>query len=61
MILFMNVNLAKDYGFFFLIEVELIYSVVLVTGVQQSNMYRYIFFFIMVYYKRLNTVPCAIS
>ena len=61
MILFMNVNLAKDYGFFFLIEVELIYSVVLVTGVQQSNMYIYIFFFIMVYYKRLNTVPCAIS
>ena len=45
---------------FFLIEVELVCSVVLVTGVQQVT-YIYIFFFIMVYDKRLNTGPCAIS
>ena len=59
--------------FFFLIEVELIYNVVLVSGIQQndSDIYidRYthiyiffvIFFPIMFYYRILNTVSCALQ
>ena len=51
----------------FLIEVQLIYSVVLVSGVQQSDsvihMYTNLFFFrffsIIGYYKILDIVPCA--
>ena len=56
---------------FFLIEVLLIYNVVLVSGVQQSDSiiyiyrYRYILFFIFFSiignYKIWNTVPCAIQ
>ena len=50
-----------------IIEVLLIYNVVLVAGVQQSDsgIYVYAFFFIffsiMVYYRTLNIVPCAIK
>ena len=56
---------------FFLIDVWLIYNVVLVSGVQQSDsvvysvLYIYIFFFvffsIMVYHRMLNIIPCAIQ
>ena len=53
----------------FLIGVELIYNVVLVSGVQQNDsvihMYTYLFFFrffsIIGYYKILNVVPCALQ
>ena len=48
---------------FFLIEVELIYNSVLVSGVQQSDsvIYTYTFLFSIIgYYKVLNVVPCAI-
>ena len=54
------------WSFVFKIEVWLIYNVVLVAGIQQSDsiIYLYIIFFrlfsIIVYYKMLNTVPCAI-
>ena len=48
-------------GFFFLIEVWLIYSVVLVSGVQKSDIFFFTFFSIIVYYKILNIVPCAIQ
>ena len=51
--------------FFFLTEVQLIYNVVLVSREQQSDSVTlcvyYIFFFIMVYSKMLNIVPCAIQ
>ena len=57
--------------FFFLIEVHLIYSVVLISGVQQSesaihlSLYIYIFFFrffsIIGYYTILSRVPRAIQ
>ena len=54
---------------FFLIEVQLIYSVVLVSGIQQSDsvMHTYIYIYsfsyssIMVYYRILNIVPRAIQ
>ena len=65
--------LFKIYFF----EVQLIYNVVLVCGIQQSDsvsyiymclyiyIYIYIFFFIffsiVVYYRILNIVPCAIQ
>ena len=46
------------------IEVQLIYNVVLVSGVQHSDsvvyIFFFIFFFIMAYYRILNIVPCAI-
>lgn len=57
----------------FFIAVQFIYSVVLASGVEQSDIHRhthtfsyiYIFFFILffikVYYKILNIVPCAIQ
>ena len=48
---------------FFLIEVQLIYNVVLVSGVQQSDSAIYIFFFrffsLIDYYKILSIFPCA--
>ena len=49
--------------FFFLIEVQLSYNVVLVSDVQQSDSYIYffIFFSIIGYYRILNIVPCAIQ
>ena len=51
--------------FFFLMEVELIYHVVLVSGIKQSDSVIYIYFFrlfsIIGYYKILNVVPCAIQ
>ena len=48
------------------IEVQLIYNVVLVPGVQQSDSVIYtilffIFFYMMIYYRILNIVPCAIQ
>ena len=55
---------------FFLTEIELIYNVVLVSDVQQSDsvihIYKYIysfymFFSIIGYYKTLSIVPCAIQ
>ena len=59
------------FHFIYLIEVKLIYHVVLVSGVQESDsvihIYIYIFFFryfsIIGYYKILNTliVPCAMQ
>ena len=65
------------FSFFFPTELQLIYNIVLVLGVQQSdsdiyihiymamNIYIYILFFrffsIIGYYKILNTVLCAIQ
>ena len=52
---------------FFLIEVELIYNVVPISAVQQSDSVLHIyilfliFFSIMVYLRRLDIVPCAIQ
>ena len=52
---------------FFLIEVQLIYNVVLISAVQQKDsvIHIYVFFFIfcsiMVYPRRSNIVPCAIQ
>ena len=52
---------------FFLIEVQLIYDVVLVSGVQQSDlvshiyMFIFIFFPILIYYKILAIVPWLYS
>ena len=59
-------------GTLFLIEVQLIYNIVLVSGVQQSDsvihtyicIYLYsffLFFSVIVYYKILNTIPCAVQ
>ena len=51
----------------YFIEVLLIYSVVLISAVQQSDsfIHRYTFFFIffsiMVYHRILDIVPCAIQ
>ena len=52
-----------DLKFLLFVEVELIYNVVLVSGVQQNNSVLHIYCFIfsiMVYYKILNIVPWAI-
>ena len=50
---------------FFLIEVQLIYSVVLISAVRQSasvtHIYVFIFFSIMTYHRTLNIVPCAVQ
>ena len=52
---------------FFFLGVELIYSVVVVSGVQHSDSvvcvcsFPFTFFSILVYYKILNMVPCAIQ
>ena len=46
-------------GHIFLIEVKLIYNVVLVSGIQQSDSVTHIFFLIS-YCKILSIVPCAI-
>ena len=52
---------------FSFIEVYLIYNVVLVSAVQQSDslihiyIYIFIYFSIMVYQRILNIVPCAIQ
>ena len=57
--------------YFFLIEVELIYNVVLISAVQQSDLdiylhvYVWVFLFIsfssMVYHRILNIVPYAVQ
>ena len=53
--------------FLFLSEVQLIYNVVLISAIQQSDsvIHTYIFFFIFfsitVYHRVLNIVPCAIQ
>ena len=50
--------------FFFLIEVELIYNVLLVSGVQLSDLVIHIYLYqipIIDYYETLNLVPCAIQ
>ena len=54
--------------FFLKIEVQLIYNVVLITAIQQSDsvihiytVFFKIFFSIMVYHRILNIVPCAIQ
>ena len=55
--------LKKNY----FIEVELVYNVVLISGVQQSDSvihictFFFIFFSVMVHHRILNIVPCAIS
>ena len=54
------------FSFFSLIKVQLIYNVVLVSGVQQSDSVIYTFFSIIGYYKILNIVlyrvgPCHLS
>ena len=50
---------------FVLIEVQVVYNVVLVSGVQQSDSVIHIFFFtffsLISYYKILSRVPCAIQ
>ena len=47
------------------IEVELIYNVVLISAVQQSDSviqtFFFIFFSIMVYHRMLNIAPCVIQ
>ena len=57
-------------SFFFLIEIYLIYSIVLVSGIQQSDSVMYVCVYIYIYfrlfsitgyYKILNIVPCAIQ
>ena len=58
-----------EYNMIFSIEVWLIYSVVLVSGVQQNDSDKYIythtfffkFFATIGYYKTLSIVPCAIQ
>ena len=63
---------TKGWTFFplfilFFIEVQLIYNVVLVSGVQQSDSvihiytFFFIFFSIMVYRRMLNIVPCVMQ
>ena len=52
--------------YFFKIEVQLIYSVVLISGVQHSDSVLHVcvysFFFSLIgYYKTLSTVSCAIQ
>ena len=52
-------------NFLFLIEIQLIYNAVLVSGVLRSDLIIHIhilsyFFFIIGYYKILNIVTCAI-
>ena len=51
------------FFFFKKIEVQLIYNVVLVFGIQQSDLviHIYILFQILFYYKIMNIVPCAIQ
>ena len=56
------------FGVFFLIEVWLIYNVVLVSGVQPSDSVKHLCisiprhtFSIIIPYKILNRVPCAIQ
>ena len=65
---FDHILLRQLFFFFcFLIEVELIYNVVLISAVQQSDsvihIYTlfFIFFSIMVYPRRLDRVPCALQ
>ena len=45
------------------VEVWLIYNVVLISAIQQSGsvIHIYIFFFILVYPRIFNIVPCAIQ
>ena len=58
---------ARNSLYLFIIEVELIYNVVLLSAVQQSDSvihtYTFIFisFSIMVYHRLLNIVPCAVQ
>ena len=54
-------SIFKDF-----IELQLIYNVVLISGVRCSDsVYIYMFFFlffpIMVYHRILNSVPCGIQ
>ena len=47
---------------YIIFKFDMIYSAVLVPGIQQSDqLYIYVFFSIMVYYKLLNIVLCAIQ
>ena len=58
-----------EYNMIFSIEVWLIYSVVLVSGVQQNDSDKYIYIYVFVYrlfshigyYRILSRVPCAIQ
>ena len=51
----------------YFMEVQLIYNVVLVSGVQQNDSvihtytFFFIFFSIMVYHRIVNVVPCALQ
>ena len=64
----MVLKLAKHPLFkkIYFIEVQLIYNVVLISAVQQSDSvihiytFFFIFFSIMVYHRILNIVPCVI-
>ena len=71
--MFTRIPWVKLNFHYFFIEVQLTYNVVLVSGVEQSNsvyicvcvcIHTNIFFFIlfstMVYYRKLNIVPYAI-
>ena len=60
-----NFQLALSHSLFFVIELQLIYNVVFISGVQPSDSVIYRLFFrrfsIIVYYKLLNIVPCSIQ
>ena len=61
-----GINIFIYLFIYLFIGVELIYNVVLITAVQQSDSVTRIyilfqFFSIKVYYKILNIVPCAIQ
>lgn len=49
----------KKYVLIYFVEVWLIYSVVLISTIQQCDFFR--FFFIMVYHKILDIAPYAIQ
>ena len=53
------------FSFFkiYFVEVQLIYNIVLISAVQQSDsvVHTYTFFSIMIYLRILNIVPCAIQ
>ena len=54
----------KIYCFIFSIEVQLVYNVVLVSGVQHSDSVTHIYIsilFIIIYYRILNIVSCGIQ
>ena len=51
MILYIYITFIQNYFLIYFTEVWLIYNVMLISTVQQSNSYVYIFFFILIYIK----------